>query len=149
MSALEILNDAELRQAFYDRFHVKAGDVIESSSQAAQHFAGLLTDPGREKFGVIYLNGRNAVTGTEILFEGTLTTAAVYPREIIKRVLELNAAAIIIGHNHPSGSVHPSLMDITVTSTIGQACKLLGISLHDHIITGGDNWFSFADGDLL
>ena len=143
------LSDEAIRKIFCDRFRIKYGEVIRGSSQAAHHMTAILTDMSREKFGVIYLNARNEFISSEILFEGTLTTAAVYPREVIKRALAGNAAGIIIGHNHPSGSVLPSLRDQEITRAIKRACKAVGIVLHDHLVIGYDKWFSFSDQGLL
>ena len=143
------LSDQDLRNVFFKRFEPKTSEVITGSSKAAYHLSALLIDTSQEKFGVIFLNGRNAFIHSEVLFEGTLTTTAVYPREIIKRALDLNAAAIIIGHNHPSGSVSPSLHDQEVTATIKRACEAVGIRLHDHLIVGYDKWFSFSDHHML
>lgn len=146
---LSRLSDQDLRKVFYERFELKTSEVITCSSKAAYHLSALLINTSQEKFGVIFLNGRNAFIHSDVLFEGTLTTTAVYQREIIKRALDLNAAAIIIGHNHPSGSVSPSPYDQEVTETIKRACEAIGIRLHDHLIVGYDNWFSFSDHHML
>lgn len=146
---LSRLSDQDLRKVFFERFELKTGEVITCSSKAAYHLSAFLIDTSQEKFGVIFLNGRNAFIHSDVLFEGTLTTTAVYQREIIKRALDLNAAAIIIGHNHPSGSVSPSLRDKEITETIKRACEAVEIRLHDHLIVGYDNWFSFSDHHML
>lgn len=146
---LSQLSDQDLRKVFFERFKLKTSEVITCSSKAADHLSAFLVDTSKEKFGVIFLNGRNAFIHSDVLFEGTLTTTAVYPREIIKRALDLNAAAIIIGHNHPSGSVSPSPYDQEITETIKRACEAVEIRLHDHLIIGNDNWFSFSDHHML
>ncbi len=146
---VENLSDEELRQVFYERFQIKTGEVIISSKQAVQHLTGLITNRDREKFAVIYLNGTNALISSEVIFEGSLTIAAVYPREIVKRVINNGAASIIIGHNHPSGSIYPSYWDKEVTRKIEQACSVVEVILHDHIIIGHDKWFSFSDNWML
>ena len=97
----------------------------------------------------MFLNGQNALITVEILFRGTLTTAAVYPREIIKLALENNAAAIICAHNHPSGNLNASRDDIAITKKIKDACGTVDISLHDHLIIAGDGHYSLADHGLL
>ncbi len=86
---------------------------------------------------------------TEILFKGSLTTAAVYPREIIKTALKNHAAAIVCAHNHPSGNLNPSRDDVAVTEKIKMACKTVDIALHDHLIITGNGWYSFADHGLI
>ena len=98
---------------------------------------------------MIYLNGKNAVISSEILFSGTLTTAAVYPREIIKRALEENAAAILVGHNHPSGNKNPSQDDLQITKKIKSACQTIDISLHDHLIVTSEGFYSFSDHGVI
>ncbi len=143
------VSDDELLQKFSERFALTPGEIISKSSQAAHHFISLLNDLSKEKFGALYLNASNAVLHSEVLFEGSLTTSAIYPRELIKRALELNAATIIIGHNHPSGSVYPSREDLKVTQIIRQACMTMEIKFHDHIIVGNGNWFSFKNAMML
>jgi len=146
---LKKISDDELLQNFSDRFALMYGEVIGESSRAANHFISLLTNLSKEKFGVIYLNANSAFIHSEVLFEGSLTMSAIYPRELIKRALELNAAAIIIGHNHPSGSVSPNEGDIKVTQAIRQACGIMEIKFHDHIIIGNGRWFSFRATGML
>ena len=90
-----------------------------------------------EEFRVIFLNNRNVMIRDEAMGQGTVNQAPVYPREIIKRALMLNASALIVVHNHPSGDPTPSEADITMTKEIQKGCKYLGLTLHDHIIVGG------------
>ncbi len=97
------ISDQDLRQAYNDRFTLQAGEVLDNSRKVADHLATLLAGRTRETFVVLFLNRRNALLATEILFEGTLTQAVIFPREIVKYALLKNAAAIICGHNHPSG----------------------------------------------
>lgn len=143
------LSDDDIRRAFYERFQVNPGEAIVCSTQAVKHLSGLIINRNREKFAVIYLNGANALINSEIIFEGSLTTAAVYPRELIKKIIDKSAAAIIIGHNHPSGSIYPSPGDMEVTRKIEQACNIVEVILHDHIIIGYDRWYSFSDNGML
>ena len=89
-----------------------------------------------ERFHVLYLDRRNRVISDEQLSIGTVDHVPVYPREIIKRALMLNASALIVVHNHPSGDPTPSEADITMTKEIQKGCKYLGLTLHDHIIVG-------------
>jgi DNA repair protein RadC len=106
-------------------------------------------DPAREHFGIIYLNGANKVINSEILFTGSLTTSAVYPREVIKRAIEESAGAILVGHNHPSGNRQPSSDDLAITKKIKDACKTVDIVLHDHLIVTSTGYYSFADKGVL
>ena len=98
---------------------------------------------------MIYLNGRNDVISSEIIFSGTLTTAAVYPREIIRKAIEESAGAILVGHNHPSGNRQPSQDDLSITKKIKTACETVDIVLHDHLIVTSIGYYSFADKGVL
>ncbi len=151
MKSLDKVSDEELESAFQKRFRINVGEAIKGSENVAKnlmtYLGGRLT---RECFVVVFLNNRNQVLSTEILFEGTLTSSAVYPREIIKRIVELNAAAIIISHNHPSGNLTPSVDDIKITKKIKEACQTIDVNLHDHvIITPGGGYTSMADQGLM
>ena len=85
----------------------------------------------------------------EEIFEGTLSTTAVYPREVVKRALDNNAAALIFVHNHPSGNPNPSSDDLTITKKLKEAAKSIDISVHDHLIIAEDEVYSFADHGIL
>ncbi len=85
----------------------------------------------------------------EELFEGTLTTSAVYPREVIKRALANNAAALVFVHNHPSGNSNPSQDDIALTKQLKQATEAIDIYIHDHLIIANNDVYSFADHGLI
>jgi len=146
---LSRISDEDLRAAYADRFSMHVGEVFSGSAQVADHLKAVLDGRDRETFVVLFLNGRNALIATEIVFEGTLTQAVVFPREIIKYALLKNAAAIICGHNHPSGEVRPSGDDQQITRKIKQACEAVGIQLLDHLIIAAGEFFSFADSGLL
>jgi len=147
---LDKVSDKQIEKEYHRRFTLKAGDIVNSSEDAARHFAALLTkETGRECFAVMFLNGSNKYIACEILFKGSLTTSAVYPREIIKRALLLDSAAIICAHNHPSGNLQPSQDDLQITRKIKAACDTIDIALHDHLILAGDSWYSFADNGIL
>ena len=145
-TVLDRISDSEIDKEYRKRFFLTAGDKLYGADDASKHFSILFSeDKAREHFGVIYLNGKNAVISSEILFSGTLTTAAVYPREIIKRALEENAAAILVGHNHPSGNKQPSSDDLAITKKIKAACKTVDIAFHDHVIVTSEGFYSFSD----
>lgn len=144
------VSDTELENEYRRRFFLKAGDQINSGESAAKHLTAMLTeDPSRESFAVMYLSGSNKLITSEILFQGTLTTSAVYPREVVVNALKHNAAAIVIGHNHPSGNLQPSRDDINITNKIKAACLTVDIALHDHIIVSSEGFYSFADNGIL
>ena len=147
---LDRISDSQLDKEYRKRFFLKSGDKFQNAEDAAKHFNILFgEDPAREHFGIIYLNGANKVINSEILFTGSLTTSAVYPREVIKRALEENAAAILCGHNHPSGNRNPSQDDLSITKKIKVACDTVDVTLHDHVIVTSEGYYSFADKGVL
>lgn len=124
-------------------------DIITSSDEVLDYLKHNLRDKNQEIFSVIYLNGRNEIIGMEELFYGSLTTSAVYPREVVKKVLKQNAAAVIFVHNHPSGNLNPSEEDIKITKKLKDAVATIDVKVHDHLIIAGNNYYSFADNNLL
>jgi len=103
----------------------------------------------KEIFKVMFLDGKNKLIETEDLFEGDLTTSAVYPREIIKKAIKYDAVGLIFVHNHPSGDPEPSHSDKDITKKLVSAAKLMGLEVLDHIIIGDNKYFSFADDGLI
>jgi DNA repair protein RadC len=102
-----------------------------------------------EQFRVLYLDRKNVLIADEAQAEGTVDHVPVYPREIVKRALELNASALILVHNHPSGDPTPSRSDIDMTYEIQNAASLLGIALHDHLVVGKARELSFRSEGYL
>jgi DNA repair protein RadC len=96
-----------------------------------------------EQFRVLYLDRKNVLIADEEQARGTVDHVPVYPREIVKRALELNASALILVHNHPSGDPTPSDADLSMTSQVQDACQALGLTLHDHLIIGKSREMSF------
>lgn len=96
-----------------------------------------------EQFRVLFLDRKNRLIADEVLGKGTVDRAPVYPREIVKRGLALEATAIIIAHNHPSGDPTPSQADIEMTSLVVETSKTVGITVHDHLIIGREDIASF------
>ena len=101
-----------------------------------------------EKMYCIFMDAKNKVIKIEKLFSGTITASAVYPREIVKRILELKSAAVILSHNHPSGNITPSSSDFAVTARIHAALTSIDVALHDHLIIGKD-FYSFAEHGFM
>lgn len=103
-------------------------------------------DQNRERFGVLFLDSQHGLITLETLFEGTLNQTTVYPREVVRRALQLNAAAVILTHNHPSGAVAASHADISLTKTLKSALALVDVNVLDHIITTpAGNTYSLAE----
>jgi DNA repair protein RadC len=109
----------------------------------------LVLNDEREHFGVVFLNNQNQFIAHEILFSGTIDSANVHPREVVKSALKHNAAAVIFGHNHPSGMVNPSEGDKQITKRLIEALQMVDIRVLDHIIVGGDASCSFYERGLI
>ena len=124
---------------------------IRSSRDARDVLAQYLDGVDREHFVVLLLDQKNKIIGIHTVSTGSLTASVVHPREVYKVAILSNAAAIIAGHNHPSGDPGPSAEDRALTTRLADAGKLLGIALLDHIIVGdgSTSYFSFADDGLL
>ena len=102
-----------------------------------------------EQFRVLFLDRKNILVADEVQNRGTIDHTPVYPREIVKRALELSASAVILVHNHPSGDPTPSRADIEMTREIEKACKALSIAIHDHLVIGRGGHVSFKAMGLL
>jgi DNA repair protein RadC len=108
-----------------------------------------MRDLDREVFKVIMLNGQNKVLTIVDTFQGTLTVSAIYPREVVKLALRHSAAALVFAHNHPSGKAVPSNEDKRITRDLVFAARVMGMKVHDHVIIGNNQKFSFADAGLI
>ena len=104
---------------------------------------------GRERFRVLFLDTKNQLIADEVMNEGTVAHAPVYPREVMRRALELQAASLILVHNHPSGDPTPSGADIDMTKTLIKAGKVFGIAIHDHLVIGASGVASFKAKGLI
>ena len=123
--------------------------VISSWTALVSYVRVALQHEPREQFRVLYLDKKNQLQHDEILNRGTVDHAPVYPREVVRRALEVSASAIILVHNHPSGDPTPSRADIEMTKEVQAAGKALGIALHDHVVIGRDDHASFKALGLL
>lgn len=118
-------------------------DALVSYCRAAMAFEDT------EGFRVLFLNGRNALIADEVQQRGTVDHTPVYPREVVKRALELGATALILVHNHPSGDSEPSQADVEMTYAVREAAAALGVTLHDHMIVSREGFTSFKVLGLL
>lgn len=150
MNSLKDFPDNVIKEEFQSRFQCKKGDKLQSSRDSADHMRAFLTQYAGdvEHFGIVYLDAQLRILTTEIVSSGSLSTASVFPREIIKRVLALECGSIICFHNHPSQETQPSNSDRAVTKKIQTALTAIDVSLLDHIIIG-DGFYSFSDHGLL
>lgn len=124
-------------------------DYLRSSKNVKDYLTHNLRERNREIFMVIFLDGQNQIIRMEELFSGSLTTSAIYPREVVQKVLSYEAASVILVHNHPSGSLTPSSSDRAVTKKLQVALASIDVEVLDHLIVGGNDFFSFADHCLL
>jgi DNA repair protein RadC len=118
------------------RSEIKGREVLSSWAQVLDYCRAAMAFEEREQFRILFLDKKNALIADEIHQRGTIDHTPAYPREVMKRALELSAAAIILVHNHPSGDPTPSRADIDMTKTIAEMGKSMGVIVHDHIIIG-------------
>jgi DNA repair protein RadC len=123
--------------------------ICKSSKEIFDYLYHSMRDLKKEVFKVIFLDGKNQIIEIEDLFEGTLNTSSIYPREVIKSAIKNNAVSLIFAHNHPSGNPEPSESDKDVTEDLVFAGNLMQIKVLDHIIIGDNKYFSFADAGLI
>ncbi len=128
--------------------NLRRGAVLSRPQDTRQFLHCHLRDPAREVFSCLFLDSQHALIDCEDLFWGTLDGAAVYPREVVRRALQLRAAAVIFAHNHPSGVAQPSQADRRITERLQAALALVDIRVLDHIIVGRGDQFSFAEDGL-
>ncbi|EKF9627571.1 RadC family protein [Vibrio cholerae] len=124
---------------------LKRGDALTSPQQTKLYLSSVLRDRQREAFYILFLDNQHRVIRDEILFEGTIDAASVYPREVVKRALHHNAAAVILAHNHPSGVAEPSQADRRITDRLRDALGLVEIRVLDHFVIGDGEVVSFAE----
>ncbi len=122
---------------------------IVSPGHSGRYFSARLAALPRESFACLYLDTRHRPIDFQVLFQGTIDCAAIYPREVVRHCLERNASAVIVGHNHPSGDTQPSQADMTITGRLKDALGLLDIRLLDHLIVAGNQLYSFAEHGQL
>ncbi len=143
---LKIVEAAAQRLA---RSRVMQRHVISSWEQVLDYCHTTMAHRETEQFRVLYLDRKNILIADEEQARGTVDHVPVYPREVAKRALELNASALILVHNHPSGDPTPSRADIDMTERVNAACIALGLSLHDHLIVGKSTELSFRSAGYL
>jgi DNA repair protein RadC len=131
------------------RSELREKQVLSSWSSVIDYCHAVMAYESREQFRILFLDKRNALIADEIQGKGTVDHTPVYPREVVRRALELSATAIILVHNHPSGDPTPSRADIDMTKTIVDTAKPLGITVHDHIIIGKDGHASLKGLRLI
>ncbi len=132
------------------RTRLRGRTYIRAACDLVDYLSHAFSMHDREVFSVIFLDTRNGIIEVEPMFHGTLSSSVVYTREVMKRALELNAAALVFAHNHPSGFVEPSADDRAITRKLYLAARVLDINVLDHIIIGRQGeFFSFADQGIM
>jgi DNA repair protein RadC len=143
---LKLLHEATLR---IGRGEVKKRPIISSWSALLAYAKAALAHEPREQFRVLFLDKKNQLIADEVMNEGTVDHAPVYPREVARRALELAASAVILVHNHPSGDPTPSAADVDMTRQVVEAVRVLKISVHDHLVVGREGVASFKALGLI
>jgi DNA repair protein RadC len=143
LQAAKELVRRSLREALRQR------DALSSPTLVRDYLRMTLTGRDYEVFMVLFLDAQNRVLASEEMFRGTLTQTSVYPREVVKRSLFHNAAAVIFAHNHPSGIAEPSRADEALTQALKQALALVDVKVLDHFIVGGGCAMSFSERGLV
>lgn len=135
------------RRALHEE--MESGDALNSPGAVRSYLQLLLRGRSQEVFMTIFLDAQHRVLATEELFIGTLTQTSVYPREVVKRALHHNAAAVIFAHNHPSGVAEPSQADHALTDALKKSLALVDVGVLDHFIVAGAGCLSFAERGML
>ena len=146
ITELKIVEAAAHRMA---RSRILKQHVVSSWDALLDYCHTTMAHRETEQFRILYLDRKNTVIADEEQAKGTVDHVPVYPREVAKRALELNASALILVHNHPSGDPTPSRADISMTDQINAACVALGLTLHDHLIIGKSRELSFRSEGYL
>ena len=131
------------------REKLNAGVSMSAPGAVRDYLRLMLHGRPHEVFVAVFLDAQHRVVAAEELFRGTLTQTRVYPREVVKRALHFNAAAIIFAHNHPSGVAEPSRADEALTAALKQALALVDVRVLDHFVVAGDGALSFAERGIL
>jgi len=125
------------------------GDYVNAPNDARAFLQRALAPRESEAFCALWLNNRHRVLAFDVLFTGTIDKSAVYPREVVKRCLTLNAAAVVLAHNHPSGASDPSQADELITRRLKEALALIDVRVVDHVLVAGPLTVSFAERGLI
>jgi len=126
-------------------YRYPTGTTFDSSSVSGEFFRAKLAGRDREVFAVAFLNNQHQLLAYEEIFEGSIISVEIHPREVVRRALKLNAAAVILSHNHPSFMPEPSRADITITGRLKTALELVAVRVIDHIIVAGNETMSLAE----
>ena len=142
LAVMEIARRALLQQ-------MQTAPVFDTPSRVKDYVALQLGGRGQEVFAVLFLDAQHRLLALKELFYGTLTQTSVYPREVVKQALALNAGAVVLAHNHPSGAAEPSRADEYLTQTLKTALQLVDVRVLDHLVVGKGEVVSMAERGLM
>lgn len=145
-AALKLVQAAAQRLS---RAELRDRPVLSDWQRLMDYLSVMLARERVEQFRILFLDSRNCLVADEAQARGTVNHTPVYPREVVRRALELHATAVILVHNHPSGDPAPSAEDVAMTQAIVRAAGVLSVVVHDHVIVGNGRWFSFRREGLL
>ena len=146
VAAIKLVHEAAIRLA---RAGVTGAPVLDDPVRLAAYLSAAVGRARVEQFRILFLDNRGMLRADEVQATGTVNHTPVYPREVVRRALELGAAAIILVHNHPSGDPTPSADDLTMTESIERAASAVGIAVRDHVIVGNGRVLSFREAGLI
>lgn len=129
--------------------NLKRGSALKSPGQVRTYLKALLRDEPHEVFGCLFLDSKNRVQAFEALFQGSINVAHVHPRQVVKRALAHNSAAVILCHNHPSGVCEPSEEDVELTELLKNALAMIDVVVVDHLIVGDGDPMSLVELGLM
>lgn len=145
-AALKLVQAASLRMMRQD---LAGQPVLSTWDKLTDYLTAAMAHERVEQFRVLFLDGRNRLLADEVQGTGTINHAPAYPREVVRRCLELHASSVILAHNHPSGDPSPSREDVALTAEIVRVAGGMGIAVHDHIVIGRGKWLSFRSEKLM
>ena len=146
IAAIKLIHAAAIRHA---RAGLAGRPVLDDPKRLADYLSAALARERIEQFRILFLDADGLLKADEVQAQGTVNHTPVYPREVVRRALALQATSLILVHNHPSGDPAPSREDIDMTRQVQQAAAVLQIGLRDHVIIGNGRWLSFRDEGLL
>ena len=140
---------AEAKQLLYKRLVKRRYKPLTSPDAVRAYLRLHLAEQEREMFYCLFLDSQHRLLDDQTLFQGTINSCSVYPREVVKATLAINAAAVILAHNHPSGVAEPSIADRQITERLKAALALVDVRVLDHFVVGGEDVISFAERGWL
>jgi len=146
LAALKLLHEAALRLS---RARMQDATVLQDFDGLIAYLTAVLAREKIEQFRVLFLDREDRLIADEAQARGTVNHTPVYPREMVRRAVELEAASVILVHNHPSGDPSPSREDLDMTAQVVDAASVLGLAVRDHVIVGNGRWTSFREAGLL